>query len=389
MSEFIENVQEKHGLFRNVPRILRRAVERRLARLEADAAQFDRAALVHHGRLKRLHALLHIKPGEHARTLFANPRKGSPRASLRELSKTKDPEAAAALVREHRLPYLLVEAALGSMPETVAVALVETLPPDELLARLPLLARRDVLKARVVSALRQRLAALAANPHARFPYQAIESVVRNASLDRQVAEALFKLIESPGADMTLTGDTALLLDVSGSMPREGQCLELAAQVGWRVDQVLDENAKLPVYLFGGDVQPVSLRRRSGLDQWRRALTVPVPAKAGTSAGAAVEQLGRDGHAVSRLLVVTDGYENRPPRLVSGLDRYRSLTGQRPAVNLVQPAETAVQLAVDLRNAQVAFRIFSVDRHLLGLDALLPALAVPSSEDRVAQILAYR
>jgi hypothetical protein len=114
-----------------------------------------------------------------------------------------------------------------------------------------------------------------------------------------------------------------------------------------------------------------------------------PETPGTSPGAGVEQLGRDGHAVSRLVLVTDGYENRPPRLVSALERYRTTTGQRPSVHLVQPAGSALQLAVDLRNAQVPFGVFTVDRHRLGLDALVPALNAHDGENRVAQILAFR
>ena len=39
-----------------------------------------------------------------------------------------------------------------------------------------------------------------------------------------------------------------------------------------------------------------------------------PAVPGTSLGAGLERLARDGLAVARLVLVTDGYENRPPRL---------------------------------------------------------------------------
>src|SRR5262249_37453104 len=157
----IENVQERHGMFHNVPRSLRRAVERRLERLQTDAGQFDRAALVHHARLKRLHPLLHIKPGDRARaTLFGQPPPGSARAPLRGLAQTKDPDLAAVMVYEHRLPYLLVEAALGDMPAPVAEALVDVMDADELLARLPLLGRRGLLRGGVRTALLRRFAAV-------------------------------------------------------------------------------------------------------------------------------------------------------------------------------------------------------------------------------------
>src|SRR5947209_16361222 len=126
MGEFIEDIHERHGLFKNVPRTVRRVIERRLSGLEADAEAFDREALVNHARLKRLYALLHVPPGARGRTLFGAPPPESARAALRELATMKNPRAAAVLVRRHRLPYLLVEAVLGQLPEPVAVALVET-----------------------------------------------------------------------------------------------------------------------------------------------------------------------------------------------------------------------------------------------------------------------
>jgi hypothetical protein len=93
--------------------------------------------------------------------------------------------------------------------------------------------------------------------------------------------------------------------------------------------------------------------------------------------------------VSRLVLITDGYENRPPRLTSALERYRATMGQRPAIHLVQPAGTALQLAIDLRSANLPFSVFTVDSHRVGLAALIPALAAQADEDRVNQILASR
>jgi hypothetical protein len=390
MSERIEKIQERHGMFRNVPRPLRRAVERRLRQLEDDPAGLDREVLANHRRLKRLHALLHVKPGDRARAaLFGKAAAGSARAALRELARTRDPHAAAALVREFRFPYLLVESALGSVPEPVALALVEVLGPEELLARLPLLARRGLLAGAVHEALLRRLFGLAGDPAARFPYQKIESVVRTAGLDLQLARAAFALVAAAAAEGRLAGNTALLLDESGSMPRAGGCLELAANVAWRIDQALEEGARLYAYLFGGTARCLEIRRGRGLDQWRAELTAPAPTGQGTSVGSAIEALGRDGWSVSRLVLVTDGYENRPPRLTAAYERYRSATGQRPTVSLVQPAGTALQLARDLRAAQVPFRVFTVDQHLLGLDSLIPALTAPAGADRVAEILAWR
>src|SRR5262249_36013582 len=161
-----------------------RAVQKKLAEMESDPETFDRESLVHFERLKRLHALLHIKPGERARQMFFHkPPADSSRAALRQLVASRsDPAKAAEIVRRHCIPVLLAEAALGRLSEPVAVALVETIAPSELIGRLMLLSRRGLLGGAVREAILRRLSALASDPEARMPYAKIESVVRHADL---------------------------------------------------------------------------------------------------------------------------------------------------------------------------------------------------------------
>jgi hypothetical protein len=107
---------------------------------------------------------------------------------------------------------------------------------------------------------------------------------------------------------------------------------------------------------------------------------------GTSVGAALELLTSARAAVRRLVIVTDGYENRPPRIVSALAGYRAATGGAPSLYLVQPPGAARQLAVDLKNASIPFEVFQVDTHLLGLDAFVAVLS-QEGEDLFARIAA--
>ncbi len=388
MSEdIVENVQQRCGLFRNVPRFLRRAIADRLAQLAADAAAFDRLELLHHTRLKRLHALLHLKPAsEQVRALlFGQAPAGSLRAALRQLATCQDAAKAADLVRQHRFPYLLVEAALGAISAPVAVALVESLDPEELLARLPVLARRGLLAGVVRAAVLLRLTAIADEGHRRFTYQKIESLVRTAGFDPQLAEAAFRLVGMEQKVRSLAGNTALLVDASLSMPRVGSCLQLAVEVGWRLDLALEEEYRLDVYTFYTAARQWPLPRASGLDQWRNLLTVRAPVTVGTSVGAAIAKLIEEAHPMTRMVIVTDGYENRPPRLPETFIRYRQATGQRPMIHLVQPANTGLQLARDLRSSKIPFTVFNVDEHWLGLEALVPALAAQASQDRPSAI----
>ena len=312
-------------------------------------------------------------------------------AALQQLAKgTSDPRAAAELVRQHRFSFQTVESALGTLSEPVAEALVEGMAPEELVSRLFLLHRRGLLAGPVRDAVLRRLQGLAAGAEVRFPYHKVESVIRHANLDRAVSSALFALVPAGGKG-TLSGDTALVVDASLSMPREGGCLELAAGIGWRLDQGLERTAALRVYLVAAEAAVVEVRRGSGLDQWRRAVTpaggdgAAVP---GTSLGSALQALAQERLGVRRLVIVTDGCENRPPRLATAYESYRAAMGCHPSLHLVQPTGGSTQLATDLRNARAAFGVFTVDRHLLGLEAFLPSLAAQASENRVAQVMAF-
>jgi hypothetical protein len=259
--------------------------------------------------------------------------------------------------------------------------------PDELVSRLYLLGRRSLLTGAIRDAVLRRLQGLAGRAGVRFPYHKVESVIRHANLDRALASALFALVPA-GSKGGLGGDTALVVDASPSMPREGGCLELGAAIGWRLDQGLDPAAALHVLLIGVDAAPAALRRGSGLDRWRQGLTPAGTDHPGTSLGSALQALSREGLAVQRLVVVTDGYENRPPRLATAYEAYRAELGCYPSLHLVQPAGSGLQLATDLRNARVPFGVFTVDKHLLGLEAFVPSLVTQASENRVAQVLAF-
>src|SRR5438876_8303454 len=100
-------VVEEFGLFRNVPRSLRTEVARYLREREADADWFDSSALTARKALKRLYALLHVRPGERAqRILFdEEPPADSRIFALKELSKAATPADQARAIVEHRIPY--------------------------------------------------------------------------------------------------------------------------------------------------------------------------------------------------------------------------------------------------------------------------------------------
>jgi len=116
---------EEFGLFRNPPRALKTEITRYLREREADPEWFDGSVLVARKAIKRLYALLHVKPGERAqRILFdEDPPPDSRLAALKELARAKTPAQQAKSIIEHRIPY------------RVAATVVQQMTPMVLLAR--------------------------------------------------------------------------------------------------------------------------------------------------------------------------------------------------------------------------------------------------------------
>jgi hypothetical protein len=101
-----ETAVEEFGLFRNVPRGLKTEVTRYLREREADADWFDSTVLIARKAVKRLYALLHVKPGERAQQILfdENPPPDSRAYALRELAKATSPEEQARAILAHQIP---------------------------------------------------------------------------------------------------------------------------------------------------------------------------------------------------------------------------------------------------------------------------------------------
>ncbi|MEM9541726.1 MAG: hypothetical protein AAGA60_19800 [Cyanobacteria bacterium P01_E01_bin.42] len=392
MNQKIETLKDKRGLFKNVPKFLRTLVRQRLRELESDRKTFDRLVLENRARLKRLYALLHVKPDPYAqKVLFENkPPEGTPLQALRRIAKEKNPEVAATLVRQYRLPFLLVESALESMPPEVALAAIASLSLEELLARLPLIGRRGLIQGELREELLRRLQTTDRARSPSLSYQQAEAIVRKANLDRDLSRAIFALAQTQDSqNITLSGNTALIVDVSASMPREGNYLEIAAQVGFLLDSALVEGSEMTFIACDRAARSRTVRRGANMKVWRKLMYFPTNKNMNLSSlGAGVEYLIASQIKVQRLVIVSDGYENHPPRLAGAIARYRQVFSCYPSVNLVQPPHSSRQLAVDLKNAQLSYAIFNVDRHFIGLDALIPCLARQQDNDIITQILNY-
>src|SRR3954449_3245755 len=99
----VQTVVEDFGLFRNPPRALKTEITRYLREREVDADWFDGSVLVARKAIKRLYALLHVKPGERAQQILfdENPPADSRLAALKKLAHAQTPVEQAQAIIEY------------------------------------------------------------------------------------------------------------------------------------------------------------------------------------------------------------------------------------------------------------------------------------------------
>src|SRR5579884_1059762 len=259
---------EDFGLFRSLPRSLRTEVRRYLAEREADADWFDGSVLVARKAVKRLYALLHVKPGERAQqVLFADqPPPDSRLFALRELARCKSPKEQAQVITAQRIPYRVAATVVQRMTPEVLTALVECMSPQEVINNLGALKRRGALDNPLTKALVERKLGEARGNERVSAFKAEEAAKAVPGLDEKVTR---KLEEAADARVKAKGrisrPTALLIDKSGSM---SLAIELGKRIGAMLSAVCD--AELYVYAFDTAVYPVQAGG-TDLASWERAL----------------------------------------------------------------------------------------------------------------------
>ena len=117
------------GLGRNVPRSVTKEVERYLRERENQPDWFDACVLQANKTLKRLYALLHIKPSDRAQQIMfdENPPEDSKIAAAKALNQAKTPAEQAEAIIKHKIPYRVASTLVSAMTPTVLFALIEVM----------------------------------------------------------------------------------------------------------------------------------------------------------------------------------------------------------------------------------------------------------------------
>jgi hypothetical protein len=376
-------VVEQRGLFKNPPRSLKTEVTRYLREREADADWFDGSVLTARKALKRLYALLHVKPAERAqRILFdENPPADSRLFALRELAKAETPADQARAIAEHRIPYRVAASVVKQMTPTVLAALLDAMTPQELINNLGALKRRGVLDNADLKGLVEAKLKEAQKDRRVSAYKA-RVAADAAGASGELAEALDAVTEARvKARGRITRPTALLLDKSGSMT---VALEVGRQLGAMISAVCA--AELYAYAFDTIAYPVEPKGPS-LAEWESAL-LDVHAGGGTSCGVALEWMARKGQRVEQLVLVTDEGENATPLFKDAYESYVKALNVKPSVTIVKVGSASGQLEQACKALGAPLHVIEFRGDYYALPNVIPFLTAPSQAELLMEILNY-
>jgi hypothetical protein len=378
-----QTVVEEFGLFRNPPRALKTEITRYLREREADADWFDGSVLVARKAIKRLYALLHVKPGARAQQILfdENPPADSRLAALKKLARAKTPVEQAEAIIEHRIPYRVAVTVVQQMTPTVLLALIEVMSPQELINNLAALKRRGAMdNPDLMSMIEQKLEA--AKTGTRVSAFKAEEALGSADLSADIRKKLEQVADTQvKAKGRIARPTALFIDKSGSM-------ELAIELGKRLGSLISAICEKELYVYAFDTMAYPIERAGDdLASWEKALK-GITAGGGTSCGVPLDFMTRRRQYVEQIIVVTDEGENAAPFFVEALTKYREALKADPSVCFVRTPGASTQVEDQCRQKGVSCDAFQFTGDYYALPNLVPLLSRPSKLELLMEIMDY-
>lgn len=387
----LKTVTESFGLFKNVPRSVRTEVERYLREREADAGWFDGTVLQARKAMKRLYAVLHVKPSERAQQILFEeaPPADSRVFALKQLARATSPAEQARAIVEHAIPYRVAATVVSQMTPAVLLALVERMSPQELINNVGSLKARGAfdnpdLKALIDAKLDQARSA------GRVSAFKAGAALAAAGVSTETRAKLEKVADDQiKAKGRIDRPTALLVDKSGSM---ALAIELGKRIGAMISAVCSR--ELYVYAFDTMAYPIEVPRGAAsggsvtdLAAWEKALA-GITAGGGTSCGAALEFMRTRKQYVEQVILVTDEEENAQPRFVDAFAKYRQAVNADPNVCIVRTPGARPHLEPALRAAGINVDVFEFAGDYYSLPNLVPLLSRPSKLELLMEIMEY-
>src|SRR5579883_506639 len=379
----VREVVGDFGLFRNVPGSLKTEVTRYLREREANPDWFDSTALVARKALKRLYAVLHIRPGERAQKILFDekPPADSRVAALKSLAHLEDPAAQAKAIVEAWIPFRIAVSVIPEITPAILEALIERMSPQELINNLGALQRYGALNNPDLKALidlKLEEAKKYTRASALKPEAALQAVELSEDVRRKLEEVADEQIKARGR---LRRPTAVLVDKSGSM-------EVAIEVGKRIAAMIPAACEKELYVYAFDSMAYPIQAKgSDWAAWKRAFE-GINAGGETSCGIALEYMRRKKQFVEQIVVVTDDEEYTPPHFVESLLKYRQALSADPSICFVKVPDSSTRLEDQCKRAGIKATIFDFKGDYYSLPNLLALLEPPSEFDLLMEIMDY-
>jgi hypothetical protein len=378
-----KKVAERTGLFKNVPRSLKTEVARLLREKEAQPATFDRAVIYGRKDLKRLYALLHVKPSPRAQAILFDddPPADSLVGKMKRIAASKDPVEQARAIVENKIPYRVATGLVTRMTPTVLIALIESMSPQELINSLKSIQKHGAFEDLEVKQLVERKIQAAQGASRVSAYKAKEAA-KAAPLDKDLEAKLHKVTEAQIAKRgKIRRATALLVDKSGSMT---VAIELGKRIGAMVSSMLD--APLYVYAFDSLAHPIE---NGGADllSWEKTFA-GIVADGATSCGVAVDRMRRKNQKVEQIVIVTDEGENHQPFFAQEIARYQTEMSVTTDVVIVKTPGSSQHLEQTLKAQSLPYTTYEFSGDYYALPNLAMLLSRPSQLELLEEIMEF-
>jgi hypothetical protein len=364
-----------------LPRTFKGAVTAYLRTLEVHPGRFDRATMRSRASLKHLYATLRIKPSPRAQAILfvGDPPEESQLRLVKTLAQTSDPEEQALQIIVHRIPYTTAVGALRKLTPSVLVALIDVMTPQEVINHLKALKRHGAL---ANDETRQMVEAKlrAAKDDQRVSTLKATRALAHVDLDDATKAALVAATDQRVAQIArIERPTALFVDKSGSMTA---AIELAKEVAAMISAIC---ADFRVLAF--DTGAFALTAEGATRSAWEAAFAQVQANGGTSIGAPLAKLAREGQRVEEIVIITDSGENTPPYFRDAYTAYAQALGVMPHVTIVEVGGSNPRFVRDLVERWVPVTTWTFGGDYYSLPNLLPLLALPTRADLVEEIMA--
>lgn len=375
------------GLWKNLPRSLKKEVKAYLKEREADQAWFDGAVLGARKHLKRLYALCQVRPSDRARAILfeKKPPEDSSAFMIKSLANATDATEQAKLIVEHKIPYRIASTVVLDMTAPIIAALISVMSDQEIINSVGSLSKRGVFNNPDLAALINEKLEKAKTGKRVAAFKGMEAA-KAAQVSEEVKAKLEEVsneqIKNKGR---INRSTAILIDKSQSM-------QVAIELGKRIGSMISASIDAPLFVVAGDTIPYPVQAPASSDfaSWEKAFH-GISAAGWTSCGVGLEYLIRQKSKVEQIILITDEGENRPPYFWQTYNRYKdALCTDYPNVCIVKVRTPDTSNKLEREAAQLGFGcdVWEFSGDYYSLPNLLKFLQKPSKLDLLMEIMTW-